>query len=71
MPVSPTAKFRFHTGSIKRPDGTEVFPFRDRSFDSILVRLKELIIRENNISTKIQFRFHTGSIKSQGLMPIY
>ena len=55
--------FRFHTGSIKREAIDEQFITHGTSFDSILVRLKELKCICDALQLS-KFRFHTGSIKS-------
>ena len=57
-----TQSFRFHTGSIKRKNDLPIRSRKMKSFDSILVRLKEHQYQTKS-SDIVSFRFHTGSIK--------
>ena len=54
--------FQFHTGSIKREEGSDRREVCS-GFNSILVRLKVCLSRTREIDVS-WFQFHTGSIKS-------
>ncbi len=56
-------RFQFHSGTIKSADGERDEIDRERSFNSILVRLKDFTIVAI-LLVLIRFQFHSGTIKS-------
>ena len=65
-----TESFQFHTGSIKSLTIPVLCGVYVKSFNSILVRLKDMP-RPAQGSFTVQFQFHTGSIKRKAKITDY